>query len=95
MADLATQVLIEIRDEIRSTKHELSSRLDQSNTRLDRLERRQVQGELRLVTDIATLTGVMRDLRDKLIEDHSLRDVVLDHEQRLVSLEVSRDKIGG
>lgn len=101
MADLTTRVLIEIRDELRSTKDELgselrstkeqlSSRIDESNTRLDRLEHRQVEGELRLGTAIATLTGVMSDLRDKLIEDHSLRDVVVDHERRLATLEAGR-----
>jgi hypothetical protein len=90
MADLTTQVLIEIRDEIRSTKEELSAWVDQTNSRLDRLERRQVEGELRLGTELATLTGVMRDLRDKLIEDHTLRDVVIDHERRLTTLETAR-----
>lgn len=98
MADLTTQILVEIRDEIRSTKEELrselrstkeelSSRIDQTNSRLDRLERRQVEGELRLGTAIATLTGVMSDLRDKLVEDHTVRNVVVDHERRLAALE--------
>jgi hypothetical protein len=90
MADLTTQVLVEIRDEIRSTRTDLSSRIDETNTRLDRLERRQVEGELRVGTELATLTGVMRDLRDKLIDDHGLRDVVVDHERRLTTLEARR-----
>jgi hypothetical protein len=76
MADLTTQILVEIRDEIRSTKEELRSELRSTNSRLDRLERRQVDGELRLGTAIATLTGVMSDLRDKLVEDHTVRNVV-------------------
>jgi hypothetical protein len=32
----------------------------------------------------------MRELRDKLVEDHTLRDVLVDHERRIVSLESSR-----
>ena len=94
MADLTTQILIEIRDEIRTTRSHLSgridqtnARLDQTNTRLDRLERRQVEGELRIGTEITKLMGVMSELNDTLRADRTTREVVLDHERRLTALE--------
>jgi len=95
MADLTTQVLIEIRDEIRATRVDLSeridqtnTRLDQTNTRLDRLERRQVDAEIRLSTEVVGLTDVVRDLRDTLLEDRQLRQTVDNHEQRIRALEI-------
>jgi hypothetical protein len=93
MSDITTQILIEIRDEIRQTNSRLdqtNSRLDQTNSRLERLERRQVDTEVRLGTELATLTGVMRELRDFLRDDLSLRAVVTDHEHRLATLEGAR-----
>jgi len=94
MADLSTQILIEIRDEIRTTRTDLSGRIDQTNarldrldTRLDRVERRQVDTEIRLSTEVVALTGVVRDLCDTLLEDRQLRQTVNDHELRLRTLE--------
>src|ERR1051325_8763070 len=101
MADLTTQVLIEIRDEIAATRVDLSERidqtngrldqtnerLDQTNTRLDRLERRHVDAEIRLSTEVVGLTDVVRDLRDTLLEDRQLRKTVDNHEQRIRALE--------
>lgn len=90
MADLTHQILIEIRDEIRSTNSRLdqtNSRLDQTNSRLDRLEKRQVEAEIRVSTEVAALTGVVRDLRDTLLEDRHLRQTVDNHEQRIRALE--------
>jgi hypothetical protein len=97
MADLTTEILIDIRDEIRATRTDLSSRidqtnqrLDQTNQRLDRLGRRQVDAEIRLSTEVVALTGAVKDLRDTLLEDRDLRDKVVDHEQRIRTLEASR-----
>jgi hypothetical protein len=101
MADITTQILVEIRDEIRSTRTELSERIDQTNARLDqtnvrldetivrmdRVERRQIESEIRLSTEITTLTGVMRDLQETLRESHGVHDVIFDHERRLSALE--------
>jgi hypothetical protein len=90
MTDLTNQILIEIRDEIRSTNSRLdqtNSRLDQTNSRLDRLEKRQVEAEIRLSTEVVALTGVVRDLRDTLLEDRLLRQTVDNHEQRIRALE--------
>jgi hypothetical protein len=104
MADLTTEILIEIRDEIRATRTELSSRIDQTNGRIEhtnqrldqtseRLEqaaKRQVEAEIRLSTEVVALTGVVRDLRDTLLEDRHLRQTVDNHEQRIRSLESAR-----
>jgi len=83
MADLTTQILIEIRDEIRTT----NQRLDTTNQRLERLERRQVETEIRVSTQLVEVTGAIRDLTDVIVEDRELRNAVADHERRLVALE--------
>jgi hypothetical protein len=90
MADLTTEILIEIRDEIRATRTELSSRIDQTNERLEQVAKRQVETEIRLSTEVVALSGVVRDLRDTLLEDRHLRQTVDDHEQRIRSLESAR-----
>jgi chromosome segregation ATPase len=104
MADLTTQILLEIRDEIRTTRADLgaridetnsrldqtNSRLDQTNSRLDRLERRQTEGEVRVGTALVDVTGAIHELRDVLLADRELRSTVADHEQRLQALERPR-----
>jgi hypothetical protein len=54
--------------------------------RFDRFEERFVERELRLSTEISTLSGVTRELRDLLSEKIDDR-IVLDHERRIRSLE--------
>jgi uncharacterized coiled-coil DUF342 family protein len=94
MSDLNTEVLIEIRDELRSTRRDLSeridqtnARLDQTNARLDRLERRQTESEVRLATELVAVVGAVNQLRDAILEDRELRGTVLNHEQRIAALE--------
>ena len=97
MADLTTQILIEIRDEIRSTNQRLdqvasglNSRIDESNIRLDRLERRQVEAEVRVSTALVDVVGAVHELRDVFLGDRLLRETVSNHEQRLQALERTR-----
>ena len=97
MADLTTQILIEIRDEIRSTNQRLdqvasglNSRIDESNIRLDRLERRQVEAEVRVSTAVVDVVGAVHELRDVFLGDRLLRETVSNHEQRLQALERGR-----
>ena len=97
MADLTTQILIEIRDEIRSTNQRLdqvasglNSRIDESNIRLDRLERRQVEAEVRVSTAVVDVVGAVHELRDVFLGDRLLRETVSNHEQRLQALERAR-----
>jgi hypothetical protein len=83
MADMTTQVLIEIRDEVRKT----NERLGETNERLTRLERRQVETEVRLATELVAVVGAVHEVRDELLEDRRLAAQVTDHERRIVALE--------
>ena len=97
MADITTQVLVEIRDEIRRTNQRLDTtilrvdaineRLDGTNTRLDRLERRQVDAEVRITTELVAVVGAIREMRDAFLEDRGLTVQVNDHERRIQTLE--------
>jgi hypothetical protein len=74
--DLTIEILKGIRDEIRGT-----------NARLDGLERRQVEGETRVATEIVAVASVVREVRDLLREDRALSAQVDDHERRLRAIE--------
>lgn len=107
MSDLMIKVLQQIRDELKTTRAELSGRLDQTNarldqtntrldetnTRLERLERRQSEGEVRLASELTAVVGAIADLKKVLVEDRKLRSSVADHETRLRALERGR-KLG-
>lgn len=88
--DLSTQILIQIRDEIRSTNARLdqtNARLDQTNARLTELEKRQVESEIRLATELVGVASAVRELKDLFKEDRKLRATVDAHERRIASLE--------
>ncbi len=81
--DLTIRVLIEIRDEIRST----NQRVDRTNERVDRLSEqltgriddlgvRMVESELRTSTAITELHGTMRNVHTLLVDRLDLRDRV-------------------
>ena len=61
--------------------------MDGLEGRMDRLERRQVDVEIRLSTEIVGLAGVVRDLRDTFREDRASRVRLDDHERRITALE--------
>lgn len=82
-----TDVTIEILKNIRDEAHSTNSRLDEANMRLDRLERRQTEADLRLRTEVTAVVGAVDRLRDVLLEDRALRQRVDDHERRLVAIE--------
>lgn len=96
-SDLTIEILKSIRDEVRGTNTRvddlgarvdaLGARLDETNTRLGSLERRQVESEVRLSTEIVTLVGVVREVRDAIRDDRVARVRVEDHERRIVALE--------
>jgi hypothetical protein len=88
--DLATQVLIEIRDAVRQTNERLdrtNERLDRTNERLDALERRVSETEIRLVTELVAVARAVNDVRDLLRDERALAPRVEDHERRLLALE--------
>jgi len=84
--DLTIRVLIEIRDEIRSTNQRvdrtnervdhLSTRVDHMSTRIDDMGQRIVESELRTSTAITELTGTIRDVHSLLVDRLDLRDRV-------------------
>jgi hypothetical protein len=94
MADLTTQILIEIRDEIRELRRDTNERIDLTNQRLEstnerveRVERRQTESELRLASEIVAVAGAVHELKDAVIAELRLSSRVEDHEQRLQALE--------
>ena len=108
MKNVTTELLKQIRDELRefktSTVERLDTvtarldttverldttveRLDTTVERLDRLERRQVEAEVRVSTELVSVVAAIHELRDVVVADRSLRRTVDDHEGRLVALE--------
>src|SRR5687768_573240 len=94
MADLTTEILVEIRDELRTTRRDVNERIEQTNIRLDhtierldRVERRQTESEVRISTEIVAVVGAINQLRDAVLEDRELRNSVMDHERRITALE--------
>jgi uncharacterized protein YPO0396 len=77
---------------------DLSGRIDATNDRLDalnvdlsgridRVERRQVESEVRITTELVALGGTLREMRDAFLEDRELRAQVADHERRIGMIE--------
>jgi len=99
--DLTLEVLKEIRNAVVETNTKLetlrvdvtqridatNARIDATNARLDGVERRQVESEVRLATEIVAVAGAVRELRDVLRVERSIRERVDDHERRLVAIE--------
>lgn len=94
MSGLSVEILKQIRDELRATRTDLSSRIDTTNERLDttnerleRLERRQAETEIRLSTEIVATVGAINSLKDVVVQAISHGKQVNDHEQRIRALE--------
>ncbi len=92
--NITIEILKDIRDGIRTTnlrldqtRTELSERLDQTNERIDRLERRQVESETRIATELIAVAGAVNGLREDLREERALRQRVDDHERRIQAIE--------
>ena len=80
-----TRVGLEAR--IDETKVGLAARIDETNARLDRSERRQIETEIRLATEIIGVAGAVREVRDLLREGLGLNAKVADHERRIARIE--------
>ncbi len=83
MKDPTLEVLKDIRGELGGLRKDVQA----TNERLDGLERRQTETEIRLATEIVAVASAIRDLRDVLIEDRAVRARVDDHENRIQRLE--------
>jgi hypothetical protein len=55
--------------------------------RLDRLEQRQTATEIRIATELVGVAGALREVRDELRQDRTLRARVDDHERRIAATE--------
>jgi hypothetical protein len=98
--DLTVRVLIEIRDELRTTNQRidgleksLGARIDETNKRIDRLDsrldltnRRMAEGEIRTATALADVTGAIRDVHWLLKDRFDLRDRVEKCEREIEEL---------
>ena len=92
--DVTIEILKGIRDAVRGTNErldamngDLSGRIDATNERLERVERRQVESEVRITTELVALGGTLREMRDAFLEDRELRAQVADHERRIGMIE--------
>lgn len=74
------EALHDIRDEMRATRIDLATRIDATNERLDRVERRQVETDVRLGTAIAELQGATRQNTEAI---RALISVTQDHNARI------------
>jgi chromosome segregation ATPase len=69
--------------ELRGTKEEVHG----LGGRVDSLERRQLETETRLATEIVAVARAVREVKDLLAQRLDLYDKVQDHEKRIVGLE--------
>lgn len=88
------KVLVEIRDELRSTGERLDHRIDSLDHRIDSLDHRvgSIERELhdssvRVSTELIAVSSVLTDVRDLLRARLDDRDRLDDHERRLLELE--------
>jgi VIT1/CCC1 family predicted Fe2+/Mn2+ transporter len=76
----------ELHDGLNSVRGELTGvREDLAGVteRMDRLERRQTEADLRIATELVAIAGAVRETRDAYREERALRHRVDDHERRL------------
>jgi hypothetical protein len=88
--DITTQILIQIRDEMRQMREEQRAtnvRLDQTIEGLDRLQERQRDDSVRLATELVAVARAVTEVRDLLRDQRTDRGVLDDHERRLAALE--------
>ena len=82
--DKTNDRLDELRLDVRSGLDDLRTDLVD---RIERVERRQTETEMRLASELVAVGGAVREVRELLREDRALRDRVDDHERRLAAVE--------
>ncbi len=83
MTDFSTEILIQIRDEIRAT----NGRVDGTNNRLDAVIERQTASDVRTATELVAVRETVQTLVDLLRTDRTLRGDVADLKERVTVLE--------
>jgi hypothetical protein len=79
-----------VRDEVQGVREEVLGVREEVrgvSKRLDRLEQRQTEADVRVATELVAVVGAVREMRDAFLEDRSLRARVDDHERRLSAIE--------
>ena len=95
---LTIEILKNIRDEIRLTRTdlstriddlrtELSGRIDETNSRLGGLERLHMEAEIRVATELVAVSGGMNLLLESLRADRAVGRRLEDHERRIHAIE--------
>lgn len=82
---ITLEVLKDIREELRTTRETLHADLRDTTDRLDRLERRQTESEIRISTEIVNVASAIFEVRDLLRDTVSTQ--LHDHERRITALE--------
>ena len=72
---------------LEALRADTNARFDETNHRLDRLDRRQTETDVRLSTELVAVVGAVREVRDLLREDRVLQGRVDDHERRIAAIE--------
>ena len=80
-------VRTELHDGLASVRAELREGLAGVTERMDRIEGRQTEAELRVATELVAVAGAVREMRDAFREERALRHRVDDHERRLSDVE--------
>ena len=75
--------LHEIRDELRTHREILA----QHTLQLERMDRRQTQGEIRLATELVSVAGILREVKNLLDTRLEVRDRVVVLERRVDDIE--------
>jgi chromosome segregation ATPase len=76
-----------VRADVSSLREDLRDGLAGVTGRMDRLEHRQTEADLRVATELVALAGVVREVRDAYREERALSHRVDDHERRLSDVE--------
>lgn len=94
--DLTTELLREIREELRATRADLAAALEHTSRRIDRVEKWQTESEMRLASEIVAVARIMQEIRDILREQHAkqLAKQLADLTGRVVLLEQWRKASG-
>jgi hypothetical protein len=81
-------------DEVQALRGEMKESLRELGTelvdRIERVELRQTETELRLATELIGVAGAVREVRDLLREDRATRARLDDHERRIAAIEAGR-----
>jgi chromosome segregation ATPase len=91
------KVLREIRDEVKANGQEiqetnvrlgrLEAGMDRLDERVESLEHRQTETEMRLATELIAVAHAVEGVKDLLRDRLDVRDKVEDHERRIATLE--------